>query len=168
MVAGNSSCAPVEFLQFTVSNVIFELKALETSPICSYYGSITLMVSFMILNRVLPLTQVWEHQKRCWYLHLKNPLRITWAGEAGTAESITSSVGGKKTIAEPQGHPVTRLSDLYILHQDSIRKEYALRKFTLIPLLDGIVSGETVEQLLAKLKKNGYFLNIYLPLMYLL
>lgn len=75
----------------------------------------------------------------------------------------------KMTMADPYGHPVTGSSEHYILYQDSIRKdsEDALRKVTLVPQLDGKVSGEIAEQLLAKLKENCYFLNMSLPSIHL-
>ncbi|XP_051945069.1 uncharacterized protein LOC127617185 isoform X1 [Xyrauchen texanus] len=74
----------------------------------------------------------------------------------------------KKTVADLHGHPVTGSSDHYVLYDPFHESKTedsgdVLRKLTLVPQLAGKVNGQAAEQLLDKMKKNSYFLNMSSP-----
>ncbi|XP_041844142.1 uncharacterized protein LOC121641866 [Melanotaenia boesemani] len=117
------------------------------------------------------------------HMNLKVPERLQSKSFEGwlmdpTSDSIKQAHDGKlkvsfpwlnfkKQVPDVDGHPITGSAEFHVLYDqfpdNTMDAREILQKLGLVPQRSGRISSQSAEQLLTRMKKNNYFLNMALP-----
>lgn len=95
-----------------------------------------------------------------------SPENLQWASTGGTVRLPWLKT--KKTVSDPNGHPLTGSADHYCLYDTFHEKNTKdpsdiLRRIKLVPELAGRINSQVAEQLFSTMKKNNYYMNMLSP-----